>query len=77
MLLNNAVSVVVGLVPIAGDIVLAMYKANSRNAALLDEFLRIRGEEFLKAESERVQQNTATVQPGAGRDPGEHVPGKD
>ncbi|KAJ3008924.1 hypothetical protein NUW54_g2971 [Trametes sanguinea] len=47
MLLNNAVSAVVGFIPFAGDIVLAMYKANSRNAALLEEFLRIRGEEFL------------------------------
>jgi hypothetical protein len=48
MLLNNAVSAGVGLVPFAGDVVLAMFKANSRNAALLEEFLRIRGEEFIK-----------------------------
>ncbi|KAL7279178.1 hypothetical protein ACG7TL_007018 [Trametes sanguinea] len=75
MLLNNAVSAVVGFIPFAGDIVLAMYKANSRNAALLEEFLRIRGEEFLKAEQERVQ-DPKTVKPGAGREPGEHVPGK-
>lgn len=27
---------------------MASFKANSRNAALLEEFLRIRGEEFLK-----------------------------
>ena len=49
--MNNAVSAVVGLIPIAGDVVLAAYKANSRNAALLEEFLRIRGEEFIKMES--------------------------
>ena len=49
MLLNNAVSASVGLIPFAVDVVLAMYKANSRNAALLEEFLRIRGEEYLKA----------------------------
>ncbi|KAF9532665.1 hypothetical protein CPB83DRAFT_807107 [Crepidotus variabilis] len=48
MLFNNAVSAGVSLVPIVGDVVLAMYKANSRNAFLLEEFLRIRGEEFLK-----------------------------
>ncbi|CAA7266808.1 unnamed protein product [Cyclocybe aegerita] len=48
MLFNNAVSAGVSLIPIAGDLVLAMYKANSRNAALLEEFLRIRGDEFLK-----------------------------
>ncbi|KAI8980160.1 hypothetical protein BD414DRAFT_493831 [Trametes punicea] len=75
MLLNNAVSAAVGFVPFVGDVVLAMFKANSRNAALLEEFLRIRGEEFLKAEQERVQ-DPQTVKPGAGREPGEHVPGK-
>jgi hypothetical protein len=53
MLLNNAVSVAVGLVPIAGDIVLAVYKANSRNAALLEEYLRVRGEEFIKMENKK------------------------
>ena len=48
MLINNAVSAGVGFVPVVGDVILAIYKANSRNAALLEEFLRIRGEEFLK-----------------------------
>ncbi len=75
MLMNNAVSAAVGFVPFAGDIVLAMFKANSRNAALLEEFLRIRGEEFLKTERDRVQ-DPQNVKPGAGREPGEHVPGK-
>lgn len=74
MLLNNAVSVSVGLIPFVGDIVLAVYKANSRNAALLEEFLRIRGDEFLKAERERTQDATV-VKPGAGREPGEAVTG--
>lgn len=55
MLLNNSVSACVGLIPIAGDLVLAMYKANSRNAALLEEFLRIRGEEFLKLQAQRQE----------------------
>jgi len=48
MLLNNAVSIAAGTIPFVGDIVLALYKANSRNAALLEEFLRIRGEEYIK-----------------------------
>ncbi|KAK0218293.1 hypothetical protein EDD85DRAFT_961568 [Armillaria nabsnona] len=52
MLMNNAVSAAVGFVPIVGDVVLAMWKANSRNAALLEEFLRIRGDELLKMEAE-------------------------
>ena len=76
MLVNNAVSAGVGLVPVIGDVVLAAFKANSRNAALLEEFLRIRGEEFLKREQDRVQ-DPATVRPGAGAAPGELVPGKD
>jgi len=48
MLTHNVVSAGVGLIPIAGSVVVAVYKANSRNAALLEEFLRIRGEEYLK-----------------------------
>lgn len=75
MLLNNAVSAAVGFVPIVGDIILAAYKANSRNAALLEEFLRIRGEEFLKMEHER-EQNPEEIRPGAGREKGEDVTGK-
>ncbi|KAF9014471.1 hypothetical protein BDZ89DRAFT_1076601 [Hymenopellis radicata] len=51
MLFNNAVSAGFGLVPLAGDIILAAWKANSRNAALLEEFLRIRGEELLTLEA--------------------------
>ncbi|PSR74240.1 hypothetical protein PHLCEN_2v9984 [Hermanssonia centrifuga] len=76
MLLNNAVSAAVGLVPFVGDIVLATFKANSRNAAILEEFLRIRGEEYLKRENQRVE-NPEVVRPGAGREEAEHVPGKD
>ncbi|KAI0956302.1 hypothetical protein AcV7_006738 [Taiwanofungus camphoratus] len=77
MLANNAVSVVVGLVPLAGDIVLAVFKANSRNAALLEEFLRIRGEESLKAEAERQGRapQDITLTPGTG-EMGERTPGK-
>ncbi|KAH8835648.1 hypothetical protein DL96DRAFT_1575061 [Flagelloscypha sp. PMI_526] len=49
MLLNNLVSAGVGVVPFVGDVILAAYKANSRNAALLEEFLRIRGEELINS----------------------------
>jgi hypothetical protein len=48
MLMNNAVSAGVGFIPVVGDVILAVFKANSRNVALLEEFLRIRGEEFIK-----------------------------
>ncbi|KZT07584.1 uncharacterized protein LAESUDRAFT_724533 [Laetiporus sulphureus 93-53] len=64
MLVNNAVSAAVGFVPIVGDIMLAVYKANSRNAALLEEFLRIRGEEALKMAEEAQAQAQAAVSTG-------------
>ncbi|KAG2153989.1 hypothetical protein DEU56DRAFT_772204 [Suillus clintonianus] len=74
MLLNNVVSALSGLVPVAGDVVMAVFKANSRNAALLEEFLRIRGEEFLKLQADQEQgrsqsvpeNDSRQVKPGAG-----------
>jgi hypothetical protein len=44
MVLNLAIATSVGLVPIVGDVVLAAFRANSRNATLLEEFLRHRVE---------------------------------
>jgi hypothetical protein len=44
MLVNNVISAGVGFVPLVGDVILAQWKANSRNAALLEEYLRVRGE---------------------------------
>lgn len=44
MVLNLAIATSVGLVPIVGDVILAAYRANSRNATLLEEYLRHRGE---------------------------------
>ncbi|KAJ8488114.1 hypothetical protein ONZ45_g14078 [Pleurotus djamor] len=49
---NNAVSGAISFIPLVGDVLLAVWKANSRNAALLEEFLRIRGEEFIKIRAE-------------------------
>jgi hypothetical protein len=48
MLANNAISAAVGFVLVVGDVVPATWKANSLNAALLEEFLRVRGEETVK-----------------------------
>ncbi|OAX42722.1 hypothetical protein K503DRAFT_733140 [Rhizopogon vinicolor AM-OR11-026] len=64
MLVNNAVSTLSGLVPVAGDVVMAVFKANSRNAALLEEFLRIRGEEFLRLQAEKEQGGSGSAVPG-------------
>lgn len=69
MLFNNAISAGVGLIPLVGDIGIAVIKANSRNAALLEEFLRIRGQEYLKEQaggpSARAE-NPKIIKPGAG-----------
>ncbi|KAK7437956.1 hypothetical protein VKT23_018391 [Stygiomarasmius scandens] len=70
MLMNNAVSAAVGFIPLAGDVILAAFKANSRNAALLEEFLRIRGEEYIKlGASSGVAEAAATPAKG-GQDKG-------
>jgi len=75
MLGNQAVATVIGLVPIVGDVGIAMFKTNFRNAALLEEYLRIRGEEFLKVQADRIE-DPAVLKPGAGKDEAEKIPGK-
>lgn len=72
---NQAIATVIGFVPIVGDIGIAAFKTNFRNAALLEEYLRIRGEEFLKAQADRVE-DPAVVKPGAGQEDTEKIPGK-
>jgi hypothetical protein len=72
---NQAIATVIGFVPIVGDIGIAVFKTNSRNAALLEEYLRIRGEEFLKAQADRVE-DPEVVKPGAGQTEAEKIPGK-
>lgn len=39
MMFNQLAGLGIGLIPLLGDIALAVFKANSRNAALLEEFL--------------------------------------
>ena len=82
---NDAVSAIGGLFPVVGNVVVAAYEANSRNAMLLEEFLRIRGEEYLKlqvaaneARSGRTiagisgvsQRDMEQVKPGTGMETG-------
>jgi hypothetical protein len=69
MLVNNAIAGGVGLVPIVGDVCMAVFKTNSRNAALLEEYLRLRGEKLLKAES--GPQNQVKKISGSERQPSE------
>jgi len=49
MYFNNAVSIGLGVVPLLGDVALAAWKANSRNAGLLEAYLIIRAQETLAA----------------------------
>jgi len=48
MMLNIIIDFAVGLVPILGDIADAVYKCNTRNAVILEHYLRDRGEKNLK-----------------------------
>lgn len=48
MMMNIAIDFVVGLVPFAGDLLDAMFRANTRNAILLEEHLREKGRQNLK-----------------------------
>lgn len=64
MLANNLISATIGFIPIAGDIMLAVFKANSRNAALLEVFLRERAAEIQKEleQAQQVAQHLTDVQ---------------
>jgi hypothetical protein len=64
-------------------VILAQFRANSRNAALLEEFLRVRGEAFLATQaadgaaatgSAAAGPDAQVVLPGAGREKGERIP---
>lgn len=50
MLLNVAIDFVIGLVPFIGDIADALYKCNTRNAIILEKYLRQAGAKTLAGE---------------------------
>ncbi|KZT73189.1 hypothetical protein DAEQUDRAFT_808709 [Daedalea quercina L-15889] len=70
MLANNLISATIGFIPLLGDIMLAVYKANSRNAALLETFLRERAAEVQK-EIEHAQQVAEEMNVASGSKPGQ------
>ena len=49
MIINVIFDFVIGLVPLLGDVIDMAYKANTRNAVLLENHLRERGRKNLKA----------------------------
>ena len=63
MLFNNAVSAGIGLVPLVGDIALAVWKANSRNAKLLEEYFRVLGEDQMNQGLPNLTPAPATAHP--------------
>lgn len=70
MLANQAITCGCGLVPIIGDLVVAIFACNSRNVALLEQYLTIRGTEYLKPEGDR-HYDPEDIKPGAGMERGE------
>lgn len=61
---HNLISACMGMVPAIGDICVAVYKPNSRNAALLEEFLRVRGEEALRLNPEDDERSSSSMRSG-------------
>ncbi|KAL8277549.1 hypothetical protein RQP46_009981 [Phenoliferia psychrophenolica] len=85
MVFNQMISVGVGMVPLVGDIILAVWKTNSRNAALLEEFLIARANApapsgvaggKTTAQVEQAAAETALNAPGISHTSGERVGGK-
>jgi len=72
MLFNQLFACVCGTVPILGDLVVAIFGCNSRNVTLLEEYLAIRGAEYLRPEGDR-HYNPEDIKPGAGMVPEESL----
>jgi len=56
MMFNIVLDFGVGLVPVLGDIADALFRANTRNAVVLEKFLRAKGEENLKGQGHPLPQ---------------------
>jgi hypothetical protein len=54
MYVNIMLDFGIGLVPFLGDIADALFRANTRNAVVLEKFLRAKGAKNLKAQGHRV-----------------------
>jgi hypothetical protein len=77
MILNLAISTTIGLMPGAGAILLASYRANVRNAGLLENFLAMRGERAAaKAAQSATSEETKRDASGDGKDKDDARQGK-
>ena len=54
MYVNIVLDFGIGLVPFLGDIADALFRANTRNAVVLEKFLRAKGAKALKAQGQRI-----------------------
>ena len=70
MLTNQVIACGCGIVPILGDLIVAIFGCNSRNVALLEEYLILRGAEYLRPEGDR-RYDPEDIKPGAGMERGE------
>ncbi|KXG47387.1 Protein of unknown function DUF4112 [Penicillium griseofulvum] len=61
MLLNVIMDFIIGLVPFIGDLADAVYKANTRNAVLLESHLREKGAKAASQQSGRRQERIVEV----------------
>lgn len=66
MLYNNLISFFLGLIPIFGCSGVLILKCNSRNVALFEEFLALRGAEYFKSLYDGPQRYAIDIKPGAG-----------
>ncbi|GAA5877803.1 hypothetical protein JCM8547_002688 [Rhodosporidiobolus lusitaniae] len=66
MTFNQTVGLGIGLVPLVGDLMLAIWKANSRNAALLEDFLIRRAAQHSTAEDVAGEEALAELALGDG-----------
>ncbi|EER25111.1 hypothetical protein D8B26_007713 [Coccidioides posadasii str. Silveira] len=67
MLLNVAFDFAIGLVPFVGDLADALYKCNTRNAVLLEKYLKEKGKQNLKRQNQGTIEMGDGVQPGSGQ----------
>ena len=70
MLVNQVITCVCGMFPILGDLIVAIFGCNSRNVALLEEYLAIRGSEYLRPDGDR-RYDPEDIKPGVGMERGE------
>lgn len=71
MVSNCVIAGMVGIVPIFGDIAIGVYKPNTRNALLLEQWLREKGEKARLERENALQERS--LQPSVPEASGTHI----